>query len=434
MRSGNAAQHERILKVFERFVASAHDAGLVRVRVEDAVLEGDSITLDGHKLTNFGSCAYSGLNTDPRLKRAAIEAIERFGPVFSSSTAYTSVDLYTKLERLLEQMFGASVIVPTTTTLGHLSCLPLVAGPGSTVLIDSQAHSSVHLATQVLKSTGIEVTPLPHNDEAALEVAVLDACREYDQVWYLADGVYSMLGDIAPVNTIARLLHEYPNLWVYIDDAHGVGWAGQHGRGVVLERMDLHPRMIVAASLAKSLGAGGAVLVFPDAELAARVQIAAGPMTFSGPLHPAELGAAVAAVEIMLSDEQPEMKRRLDEQIRLVGRLGRELGLPYGAFDHTPVWFARVGKHDDAVEVGRRMIESGYYLNLASFPAVPLGHSGLRFTHTLFHDLDQIEAMLRTLATHVLDVVGERVIDLADPAVDDPARSLLDPAGVSQND
>ena len=425
MRSNSAAQHERVLKVFERFVESAHDAGLVRMRVEDDVLEGDTITLDGQRLTNFGSCAYSGLNTDPRLKAAAIAAIERFGPVFSSSTAYTSVNLYTRLEELLAQMFDASVVVPTTTTLGHLSCLPLVTGPGSAVLIDSQAHSSVHLATQVLKSTGIEVTPLPHNDVAALEAAVGEACASNDQVWYLADGVYSMLGDIAPLEAIGRLLETHPNLWVYIDDAHGVGWAGRHGRGVVLEALDLHPRMIVAASLAKSLGAGGAVLVFPDPDLAARVQIAAGPMTFSGPLHPAELGAAVAAVEIMVSDEQAEMKRRLDEQIRLVARLGRQLGLPFGAFDHTPVWFARIGKHDDAVEVGRRMIRDGYFLNLASIPAVPLGQSGLRFTHTLFHDLAQIEDMLRTLAVHILDVVGEHVIDLSD----EDAAQVIEPDG-----
>jgi 7-keto-8-aminopelargonate synthetase-like enzyme len=430
MRSGSAAQHERILKVFERFVASAHDAGLVRMRVEDEVLDGDCITIEGRRLTNFGSCAYSGLNTDPRLKRAAIAAVERFGPVFSSSTAYTSVDLYTTLERGLEEMFGGSVIVPTTTTLGHLSCLPLVVGPGSTVLIDIQSHASVHLATQVLASTGIEINAVPHNDVDALEQAIAEACERHDSVWYLADGVYSMLGDIAPVAAIARLLDQHPKLWVYIDDAHGVGWSGQHGRGVVLSKMDLHPRMIVAASLAKSLGAGGAVLVFHDPTLAARVQIAAGPMTFSGPLHPAELGAAVAAVEIMLSDEQTEMQRRIDEQIRLVARLGRELGLPFGAYAHTPIWFAQIGKHEDAVEVGRRMLDDGYFLNLASFPAVPLGQSGLRFTHTLFHDAAQIEAMLRALARHVQDVVGERVVDLTDEALLSPSSATdVDPEG-----
>lgn len=425
MRSGTAAQHERILTLFERFVDSAHRAGLVRMRVEDEFLSGDMITLDGRRLTNFGSCAYSGLNTDERLKRAAISAIERFGPVFSSSSAYTSIDLYTHLEERLAEMFGAHVIVPTTTTLAHLSCLPVVVGPGSVVLVDSQAHSSVHLATQVLSSEGIEVIPLPHNDVAALEQAVADSCSEFDQVWYLADGVYSMLGDIAPVAEIASLLERHENLWVYVDDAHGVGWAGKHGRGVVLERMELHPRMIVSASLAKSIGAGGAVLVFADPKLASRVQIAAGPMTFSGPLHPAELGAAVAAIDIMLSDEQPEMRRRLGEQIELVAQIGRELGLPFPSFDPTPVWFARIGRHDDTVEVASRMLDDGYYLNLASFPAVPLGHSGLRFTHTLFHDSSQIESMLRCLAGHITDVVGDtNVIDLTDPIYTDSDATL----------
>lgn len=416
MRSGDAAQHERILRLFERFVGSAHEAGLVRMRVSDETLEGDTITIDGKRLTNFGTCAYNGLNTDPRLKQAAIAAIERFGPVFSSSAAYVSIDLYSELEQRLEVMFGASVIVPTTTTLAHLSCLPLVVGPDSIVLIDSQAHSTVHLATQVLRSEGIEIRPLPHNDVPALEAAVEEACAQYEQVWYLADGVYSMFGDTAPVEDIERLLELHPNLWAYIDDAHGVGWAGDYGRGVVLSRMELHDRMIVAASLAKGLGAGGAVLVFADRALASRVQIAAGPMTFSGPLHPAELGAAVAAVDIMLSEEQITMAARLDEQIDLVARLGRELGLPFGSFDRTPIWFARMGKHDDTVEVAKRMIADGFYLNPASFPVVPFGHSGLRFTHTLFHDLDQIETMLRLLGRHIGDVVGENVVDIRESA------------------
>lgn len=412
MRSGTAAQHERIIRVFEKFARSAHEAGLVWMSVDDEVLSGDAISIGGRKLTNFGTCAYSGLNTDDRLKAGAIEAIQRFGPVFSSSKAYTSVDLYRKLEVRLQQMFEAHVVVPTTTTLGHLSCLPVVVGPGSKVLIDSQAHTSLHLATQVLRSEGIEVEALPHNDVEALQEAGRRACLEYDQVWYLADGVYSMVGDIAPVDAISAMLARHENFWVYIDDAHGVGWSGKHGRGVVLERMDLHPRMIVAASLAKSIGAGGAVLVFDDEEMAARVQITAGPLTFSGPIHPAELGAAVVAIDIMLSDEQPEMRRRLFEQMDLVASVGRELGLPLAAFDPTPIWFVRIGKHHDTIEVAKRMIEDGYYLNLASFPVVPFGHSGLRFTHTLFHDLEQIESMLRTLARHISAVVGDKVIDL----------------------
>lgn len=416
MRSGTAAQHERILQLFERHASDARAAGLTRIAVEAA--DGDLITVDGRDLVNFGNCAYTSINIDPRVKAAAIDAVNRFGAVFSSSTAYTFIDLYSRLEERLSRMFDAHVVVPTTTTLGHLSCLPVVIGPGSVVLMDAQSHASLHLAVQVVKSEGIDVTILPHNDIEELENAVAAACRSGQPVWYIADGVYSMLGDTAPVEVIDGLLRRHENLWVYLDDAHGIGWTGKHGRGVVLERMDLHPRMIVAASLVKGVGAGGAALLFADPELAHRVQILAGPMTFSGPLNPAGVGAAVAAIEIMLSDEQPEMKRRINEQIDLVLRLSRGLGLPLASFERTPIWFARIGRHDQMIEIGRRMREDGFYLNPASFPVVPYGESGLRFTHTLAHDLATIEAMLRSMASHITDVVGStRVIDLTDPAL-----------------
>ena len=416
MRSGTAAQHERILQLFERHASDARAAGLTRVAVEAA--DGDLITVDGGNLVNFGNCAYTAINSDPRVKAAAIDAVNRFGAVFSSSTAYTFIDLYSQLEERLSRMFDAHVVVPTTTTLAHLSCLPVVIGPGSVVLMDAQAHSSLHLAAQVVKSEGIEVTLLAHNDVEELENAVEVACRSGQQVWYIADGVYSMLGDTAPVEVIESLLRRHDNLWVYIDDAHGVGWTGKHGRGVVLDRMDLHPRLIVAASLVKGVGAGGAALLFADPELAHRVQILAGPMTFSGPLNPAGVGAAVAAIEIMLSDEQPEMQRRINEQIDVVLDVSRGLGLPLASFERTPIWFARIGRHDQMIEIGRRMREDGFYLNPASFPVVPFGESGLRFTHTLHHDLETIEAMLRSMAHHITDVVGStRVIDLTDPAL-----------------
>ena len=311
--------------------------------------EGDLITIDGTDLVNFGNCAYTAINTDPRVKAAAIDAVTRFGAVFSSSTAYTFIDLYSQLEERLSRMFDAHVVVPTTTTLGHLSCLPVVIGPGSVVLMDAQAHSSLHLATQVVKSEGIDVTLLAHNDVEELENAVDAACRSNQHVWYIADGVYSMLGDTAPVEVIESLLRRYDNLWVYVDDAHGIGWTGKHGRGVVLERMDLHPRMIVAASLVKGVGAGGAALLFADPELAQRVQILAGPMTFSGPLNPAGVGAAVAAIEIMLSDEQPEMNRRINQQIDRRSRCGPGARTPVGVVRADPdlVREDRAARSDD---------------------------------------------------------------------------------------
>jgi 7-keto-8-aminopelargonate synthetase-like enzyme len=415
MRSKNSAQQDRILRVFERYVNEARELGLVRLRIEDEQLLGRVITVDGRRLHNFGNCCYSGLNTDARLKRASAAAVERFGPAFSSSAAYTSVDLFTDLEERLRRVFDAPVIVPTTTTLAHLSCLPLVVDSESLVLIDVQAHSSLHLATQVLKGGGIDVLPVAHNDLPALEAAISQADARYRKIWYLADGVYSMHGDIAPMIGIQNLLDTYERLWLYIDDAHGVGWAGEHGRGVVLEQVPMHERMILAASLVKSFGAGGAALAFPNEELAARVQIAAGPMTFSGPLQPSALGAAIASCDVMLSEELTEIRAELEEQIDLVLDMGRELGLPFVAWDRTPIWFLHVGRNDDMLEVARRILADGFYINVASFPAIPMGHAGIRFTHTVANDLDQIRALLESMARHTAEVVGDRIVDLRDP-------------------
>ena len=412
MRSGNAAQHERILRVFERQVGHAKSLGLVRVRIEDELHDGATITVDGRELINFGNCGYAGLNTDPRLKKAAIDAVERFGAAFSSSAAYASVDLFTELEDRLSRMFQAPVVIPTTTTLGHLSCLPVVVTPGSIVLIDSAAHASLHLAAQVLTGSGIEVIAVPHNDMAELESAIVEAGHRADQIWYIADGVYSMHGDVAPARELARLADTYEKLWLYIDDAHGVGWAGKHGRGVVLERIDLHPKMILAASLVKSIGAGGAALVFPNRELADRVQIAAGPMTFSGPLQPPALAAGIAAADVMLSDELLEIRAELERQIDHILEMGRRLGLPFAAWDRTPIWFLRIGRTDEMLEVAKGVLADGYFVNVSSFPAVPLGQAGIRFTHTVANDLGQLTGLLESLACHIQRVLGDRMIDL----------------------
>ncbi|MDH3307263.1 MAG: aminotransferase class I/II-fold pyridoxal phosphate-dependent enzyme [Acidimicrobiia bacterium] len=419
MRSGSASRHERILRVFERHITQAIDAGLCRIRVDDQDVSGRTITAGGQELVNFGSCAYLGLNVDPRLKRGAIEAIERFGPVFSSSTAYTSIDLYTSLETRLRKIFDAPVIVPTTTTLGHLSALPVLIGEGDAVVIDGQAHSSIHMATQLLIAEGITVIPVAHNDIAVLNAALADLTPRHRSVWYLADGVYSMLGDAAPVAEIHHLLERYENLNVYIDDAHGFGWQGPSGRGLVLGRMPMHERMVVAVSLSKSFGSGGAAIAFPNEELANRVQLVSGPMTFSGPVHPAELGAAVAAADIHLSDEHPLRQARLLDQIKLVRDVAVELELPIPALDETPIWFARIGSHEDAAAIGQRLRSDGFYVNLASFPAVPLGQSGLRFTQTLYHQDSDLIAMLEAMARHITDVAPgslrpDILIDLTD--------------------
>lgn len=415
----STSRQERVLRLVERYAVEAIEAGLIHLEAEDPRLQGDSITVAGRRLLNFATAAYLGLNVDPRLKKGAIAAVERFGTVYSSSRTYHAADLYSDLEHRLHQMFGTPVLVPTTTTLGHLGVIPTVATVRDIVLVDAQAHASVHLTTQVLRGMGIPVVTVPHNDVAALKAAVGDHASHYERVWYLADGIYSMYGDVVPIEEISPLLDVYDNLWLYLDDAHGIGWSGMHGRGYVLARTELHPRMIVIGSLAKAVGAGGAVVAMCDAEMAARVRMVGTTFMFSGPLHPAELGAAVAAADILLSPELEERQARLRSMIdHTLAEIDR-VGLTVADRSPTPIWYVPIGGFDAAKRVAMALVADGFYVNLASFPAVPLGQGGLRFANTLYHTEAQTTALVEAIARHVGEEQAgnlELILDLRDDA------------------
>ncbi len=407
-------RQERLLRRFERDSLAGAEAGVFRVRVEDRVLGGETITINGRELLNFGMASYLGLNLDPRLKAGAIDAISRYGPVYSSSTAFTSLPLYTTLEERLERMFGGHVVIAPTTTLAHLAALPLIVPVGSEVLIDAQAHESLRLAGQVLRASGSSVSSVPHNDLEALADAVEQSSDS--PVWYMADGVYSMFGDLAPVREISTLMDRFANLHVYFDDAHGFGWAGLHGRGYVLGEVSIRERMVVAGSLSKSIGAGGGALVFPDEKTARRVRTLGGTMTFSGPLHPAELGAALASADIHLSGEHAVLQARLMTQIELTRGLLAERGLPVVEVADSPVWFIRIGTSGDTIEVAKRLQTDGFYVNPSGYPAVPIGSAGLRLANTLYLQDDAYVALADALARRVPEVVGgmEIMIDLTE--------------------
>ncbi|MEN8112799.1 MAG: aminotransferase class I/II-fold pyridoxal phosphate-dependent enzyme [Actinomycetota bacterium] len=383
------------------------DAGLLRNRIEDVALEDPYITIEGQRLVNFGSASYMALGRDPRLKAAAIDAIERYGTTYSSSTAYTSLPLYAELEEKLGLIFDAPVVVAQTTTLAHLAVLPVVIAPEDHVLVDAHAHASVHLAATAIKGEGTTVETVPHNDIAALRQKLSEVASSNRRVWYLADGIYSMLGDLAPVREIVEFLDEFPTLHCYFDDAHGIGWQGLHGRGSVLHQVPLHERMIVGGGLSKSFGALGAVVAFGDADLAWKVQACGGPVTFSGPIQPAALGAAVASADIHLSEEHAERQAQLLGMIDLVRRRISAMRLPVLSLATSPIWFIRIGGVDRVIELLRRLRADGYYVNPSTFPMVPIGYAGIRFTQTLYQSDEHLEGLLDALGRHVPAFVDE---------------------------
>lgn len=387
------------------------DAGLSRQLLEDENFTGDSMTLNGHKVLNFGLCSYLGLGDDPRVKDAAKAAIEAYGASYSSSIAYTAVPLYADLRERMREIFDAEVVLTGTTTLGHLTALPVLVMPGDRVLIDAQTHSSVMTATQGLLASGIPVNPLPHNDMDQLQAAI-ESDSDSRRIWYMTDGVFSMKGDTSNAEALNSLLESNERLHLYVDDAHGFGWAGHHGRGQYLDRVGWHERVVVIVGLAKAFGSLGGVIATVNDEFAENIELCGPALTFGGPIPPPNLGASIASADIFLTPEIRELQEQLRMRMRLVNQLSTEMGLEFASLDETPLWFYDVGEVKDMMTLTSVMRDEGFFLNGAGFPAVPYGHAGLRFTVTLDLSPKQIEDMLTCLNEKRLELFGETTIEL----------------------
>ncbi|PXX56351.1 7-keto-8-aminopelargonate synthetase-like enzyme [Nocardia tenerifensis] len=392
---------EETSRLTEAMMSAALDAGLVMRSAEDETLDGRTVRLDGRQRLNFGSCGYLGLELDSRLRTAACEAVMRYGTQFSSSRAYLEAPLYPVLEQLLGEVFGGHVLVTPSTTLGHQTALPVLVGGNDAVVFDAQVHHSVQAVAPYLHAQGTTVEFVAHSDISQLERAIERLGRAHRRVWYLADGVYSMFGDLAPLPALTALLDRHEQLHLYMDDSHGVGWCGRHGHGPTLDLLAGHERVVVAASLNKSFAAAGAAIVLPSARLKSRLRMLGGPAIFSGPIQPPLLGVAVASAEIHLSPELAERQATLRERIELCTRLMRESGLPLANAAVSPIRHVTIGRPADAQKVAERLLYEGVYTNLATFPAVPARLAGIRTTITVHHRLSDISELVRALDRHV---------------------------------
>jgi 7-keto-8-aminopelargonate synthetase-like enzyme len=372
--------------------------GLAHLVAEDDQVSGRFVTLGGRRHVNFGTCSYTGLETDLRLKDAACEAVARYGVQLSSSRAYLSAAPYRELERLLGRMFGAPLVVAQTTTLAHFAALPVLVGERDAVVCDQLAHNSLQSVLPTLTAAGATCRLVRHNRLDRLEELVTALEQHHPRVWYIADGIYSMHGDAAPMEGLRELLGRHERLHLYLDDAHGVSWRGTHGRGHVLGDGDIPPRTVVAAGLAKAFSAGGAVLLFPDPEAARLVRTCGSTLIFSGPLQPALLGAGIASARVHLSGEIYERQNKLLERIFLFNELAERRGVPLASTAATPIRFVRTGDNDTTYALAEALQREGFFVNTAVFPAVSPGQGGLRISLTVHHAMDDIRALVDAVA------------------------------------
>jgi 7-keto-8-aminopelargonate synthetase-like enzyme len=151
------ATPEDLLTAVDEVISDGVRRGLLHNDIEDDVLDGRHVTVVGQRLVNFGSCSYLGLETDPRMKAAVREAVDRHGTQFSSSRAYASAPLYRVAESELAELFGRPVIVTPSTSMGHIATMPTLIGSRDVLILDHQAHHSAQTAAKLVQAGGARV-------------------------------------------------------------------------------------------------------------------------------------------------------------------------------------------------------------------------------------------------------------------------------------
>lgn len=394
-------RHNQFIDTLTELSKNAKAEGVIQLYTEDESFSGRVITIKGKELLHFGTTGYLGLEQDIRIKKAAAEAIMKYGTQFPLSKTYLSHSLYKQLEEKLFEMYGCEVLVTKNSTLGHIGVLPSIIRDEDGIIMDHQVHWSVQNAVQSIKSRGVPVEMIRHNDMDMLESRIKMLSQNCEKIWYLADGVYSMFGDVAPINQIKELCLRYPQLYLYYDDVHGMSWKGKHGTGFVIDQYGRLPEnVVVFTTMSKSFGASGSTMVTTNRELLERVKSFGGPLTFSAQLEPASVAAAIASCDIHLSPEIVRMQQSLMQRIDHCNQLLLNTDLPLVEVNDCPVFYVGTGVPAVGYNFTKKLYHEGIYANMGLFPAVPVKRTGIRFTISLHNRLSDIDQLIAAMEYH----------------------------------
>jgi 8-amino-7-oxononanoate synthase len=378
------------------------------------------VEMEGAQRIMLGSNNYLGLTADERVLKGAEDALHRYGTGLTGSRLLNgTIPLHLELEQEIAEWMGTEdAIVFTAGNLANVGTLGTLLGPGDTVIVDSGDHASI-LDGCVLSRA--KLRPFRHNRLDKLERALERAQGDGGGVLVVVDGVFSMEGDIAPLPEICSLCAAY-GARLMVDEAHGAGVLGAQGAGTaellgVAEQVDL--RM---GTFSKSLAACGGFVAGAH-EVIEYLRIASRSFLFAASAVPAALGASLAALRVLRSEDGPPLLARVLENAAHLRDGLQELGFavvqpqqlpaawdvqehapgvrgqapgPYSIV--TPIVPLLVGDDWKAALLWRALYDAGVFVNTALHPAVPPGGALLRTSVMATHDEATIDRALDAFA------------------------------------
>lgn len=348
--------------------------------------EGTEVVIRGQRLIMIGSNNYLGLTTHPKVRQAAIEAIQHYGTSCTGSRFLNgNLALIMELEEKLARFMGkdAALVFSTgfQTNLGAISAL---VGRYDVVITDKEDHASIVDGCRLSYGT---MKRFRHNDPADLE-RVLQSCPEKAGRLVVVDGVFSMGGDLADLPAIAPVCQKH-GAKLMVDDAHGIGVIGE-ARGTAVHYGMNDQVDLVMGTFSKSFASLGGFLV-GDEPVIHYIQHFARSLIFSASITPPNTAAAMAALEIM--ETEPERRTRVLAISERMGYEFRRMGYNIGN-TVTPIIPIIIGERLSTVFLWQRLFQEGVYVNPVVEPAVPPGMCLLRTSYMATHTDEQMDRVL----------------------------------------
>jgi 8-amino-7-oxononanoate synthase len=358
--------------------------------------EGTEAVYQGHRLIMCGSNNYLGLTTDPRVRQASIDAIQRYGTSCTGSRFLNgTLEMHEQLEQELAEFVGKeAALVFSTGMQVNLGTISGLVGRGDVAILDKDDHASILDGARL--SFG-EVKRFRHNNVEDLET-ILSSIPPGKGKLVVVDGLFSMEGDIAPLPEIVPLCKTY-GARLMVDDAHAIGVLGC-GRGTA-HHFGMEAEVdLIMSTFSKSFASLGG-FVAGEEPVIHYIKHHARSLIFSASIPPSNAAAALAALEIMRTE--PERVERLDQLASRMRAEYKRLGFDIGN-SSTPVIPIIIG--DDALTLmtWKLLFEAGVFVNPVLTPAVPTGRQLLRTSYMATHTDEQLERVLE-----IFEQVGKQV-------------------------
>lgn len=348
------------------------------------------VVIEGIKTVMVGSNNYLGLTSDPRVKKAAIEAVKQFGSGCSGSRFLNgTLTLHLELEKNLAEFVGKDAALTFSTGFQtNLGIITAIAGRNDYVLCDSENHASI---VDACRLSFAKILKFGHNNMEDLERLLGKIDDDHGKL-IVVDGIFSMEGDIADLPAIVKLARKY-GARVMVDDAHSFGVLGAHGRGTA-EHFGLENEVdLIMSTFSKSLASLGG-FVAGNQDVIDYIKHNSRPFIFSASIPPSNAAAAIEALKIIKAE--PERIQKLRE-ISVYMRQGfKKLGIPIyeSNSDITPIVPIMTYDNVRTLVVTKMLREQGVYVNPVVSPAVKPGLCRIRTSYTATHTKAQLDYTL----------------------------------------